>query len=239
MMYTGAGNAPSNAIYNSATYGQGTGTCTLTVSGSGGGFIAVSDSTYRALYVQPPAFGVLLSEELIVPYSPPTPPVPYYYQIYDVNSGTIVQTTTSFDVPPFAFALLPTINSILNYNHPSEEYNPRTSTWTLTGTPSPTRAASGLITLYDGTVLAVGGRDAYDDYDDISVNTCEIYSPTTGNWTITGAMEEPREQVLLTGGPCCMCFCMWETRGSDTGCLWWTGCAGAPAERQCADSRRL
>ena len=50
-----------DAIYYSATYGQGTPPCALTVSGSGGGFISVSDSTYTALYVQPPTFQVRLA----------------------------------------------------------------------------------------------------------------------------------------------------------------------------------
>lgn len=61
VMYDAGGTEFKDAIYYSATYGQGTPPCALTVSGSGGGFISVSDSTYTALYVQPPTFQVRLA----------------------------------------------------------------------------------------------------------------------------------------------------------------------------------
>jgi hypothetical protein len=61
VLYDGSGTAFKDAIYYSATYGQGTPPCALTVSGSGGGFITVSDSAFRVLYAQPPAFEVRLA----------------------------------------------------------------------------------------------------------------------------------------------------------------------------------
>ena len=105
----GAANQ-ANAIYYSATFNQGTPPCTLTVSGTGGGFIRIMDSTYTALYVQPPAFDVLYDGN--INFSSPIQEQQYQY--YDVNAQKIFNTTTS----PTLYAsgrraLLPTINRIL------------------------------------------------------------------------------------------------------------------------------
>ena len=100
----------ANAIYYLATFNQGTPPCALTVSGAGGGFIRIMDSTYTALYVQPPSFNVLYDGN--INFSSPIQEQQYQY--YDVNAQKIFNTTTS----PTLYAsgrraLLPTINRIL------------------------------------------------------------------------------------------------------------------------------
>ena len=193
VMYTGAGNAPSNAIYASGTYDKGTLPCTLTVSGVGGGFIAVTDSTFHVLYVQPPSFEVLLDGGYTA-----TAPYLNQYQIYDVNSGSAFQTTNSPTLLQTTGRTLLPGNTILAYGQNSsngggaEVYNPRTSTWTQTAPPSTDREFEGLITLFDGTALAVGGESA--PYG-TSLATCEIFSPSTNAWTLTAPMSTPRDEV--------------------------------------------
>ena len=59
--------------------------------------------------------------------------------------------------------------------------------------------------LSDGRVLVTGGKDSSG-----TVNTAELYDPSTNNWTMTGSMSQAQyahtttvlshEKVLITGG---------------------------------------
>ena len=75
----GTGN-PANAIYNSATGGQGTGYCTLAVSSAGGGFVYIIDASSNVVWASPQFFGT-------PPKPAPAPPVP---AIPPISSGVLI-----------------------------------------------------------------------------------------------------------------------------------------------------
>ena len=126
------------------------------------------------------------------------------YQLYNATytTGTVSQTTTSPSLQSTtAYTLLPTVNSILAYGASfsggattpvsAEVYNPRTAAWTRTGLPSTDRANLGLVTLFDGSALAVGGFAPGSS----CLALCEVYSPSTNAWSLVGSMSVARELV--------------------------------------------
>lgn len=81
----------------------------------------------------------------------------------------------------------------------SELYDPATNTWSATGDMNQARTFFSSITLPDGRVLAVGGRDSAGNI----LSSTELYDPTTGQWSYTGPLTEAREfssLVLLRNG---------------------------------------
>ena len=194
-MYDAAGYTQANAIFYTATYGQGFRPCTLTVSGLGGGSFRVSDALYyNALYVQPRSFGVLFA-------AGNEPNFSQQYQIYDVDSGTTALTTNSSTlVYSDRRTLLPTTNTILAHGlvtfstttgvPGAETFAVASQAWTVAAPPSTDREGSGLVTLFDGTALAVGGTAA--PYMTPLVSS-EIYEDNS--WTLTGPLSTPRDQV--------------------------------------------
>jgi Kelch motif/Galactose oxidase, central domain len=92
----------------------------------------------------------------------------------------------------------------------AELYDPRTGTWHETGSMTDARTDHRAVLLNDGRVLAVGGAlpTSPDRADPLAY--CEVYDPTTGEWTTTGPLREPRtghqavlladHRVLVTGG---------------------------------------
>lgn len=79
--------------------------------------------------------------------------------------------------------------------------------WQLTGSMTSFHGSTALATLPDGTVLAISGADGLGDLTPIS----ERYDPTTGAWTGTGPVNDPRMafstpvtlsdgRVLIAGG---------------------------------------
>lgn len=91
----------------------------------------------------------------------------------------------------------------------AEIYDPATGQWSLTGSMNIGRFRSTLTLLPDGKVLAAGGRTTSLD-PTASIASAEIYDPATGQWTLTGSMDTPRQlhtasllpdgRVLVTGG---------------------------------------
>ena len=86
----------------------------------------------------------------------------------------------------------------------AERYDPRTGSWTATGSMVGARAYHTAILLPDDTVLVAGGFEA----DDLA--SAELYDPRTGTWATTGTMllgrvshqvaPLPDGKVLVTGG---------------------------------------
>lgn len=89
-----------------------------------------------------------------------------------------------------------------------ELFTPGADTWAVTGSMARARSwGHGAIQLNNGKVLVMGGTsDGGTTYHTI----CELYDPTTGTWTDTGALSYSRIQfafwllsngkVLVTGG---------------------------------------
>ena len=90
----------------------------------------------------------------------------------------------------------------------AEIYDPRTGTWSQTGSMTTRRALHTAILLPDGRVLVAGGRTC-DQPPPTACNftfrsdTAEIYDPATGTWTPTGSLTIARHttsSVLLPSG---------------------------------------
>ena len=76
-------------------------------------------------------------------------------------------------------------------------------TWTYTGSMNYARYNENLVLLADGTVLAVGGGGGGGRYDN-PVLTAELYTPSTGLWSVMAAQTIQRTYhstaVLLPDG---------------------------------------
>ncbi|MGO9464849.1 MAG: kelch repeat-containing protein [Isosphaeraceae bacterium] len=91
----------------------------------------------------------------------------------------------------------------------TELYNPTTGVWSGTGYLNTPRDLATATLLTNGQVLVAGG-----DYDagsgGFSLSSAELYNPATGVWSVTGTLNQPREnatatllpdgQVLVAGG---------------------------------------
>jgi N-acetylneuraminic acid mutarotase len=91
----------------------------------------------------------------------------------------------------------------------AELYNPATETWTVTGELNTTRMAHKATLLSNGEVLVAGGYGGNVGFSR-NLSSAELYNPTTGTWTATGAMNTsrsghtatllPNGQVMVAGG---------------------------------------
>ena len=213
VMYTAAGNAPSNAIYSSGTYGQGAPPCALTVSSSAGGFITVADSNHTVLYLRPTSFGVLIDANYNTSYNINGTGA-YdsldYNEVYDVATGVVSQTATNlnqFGAGDRTF--LPTIRAALSigsvgfhasssatggpYTN-SELYLTSSRTWVSAGTPVGANTDEfGLVTLFSGDALLVSANYVYNSSTDYGFHSDnQIYSPATGAWRETAPLAVGR-----------------------------------------------
>jgi hypothetical protein len=96
----------------------------------------------------------------------------------------------------------------------SELYDPATGIWNLTMNAgqqtlmASARDSHTATLLPDGTVLVAGGEEPDNNYQDLA--GAELYHPTTGTWTVVGALNVPRTlhtatllpngKVLVAGG---------------------------------------
>jgi N-acetylneuraminic acid mutarotase len=91
----------------------------------------------------------------------------------------------------------------------AELYDPKTGNWSPTGSMKSPREYHTLTLLNDGRVLAVGGDDFTRHWQG-SLNSAELYDPTSGSWHAVAAMASARRfhastfladgRVLVTGG---------------------------------------
>jgi N-acetylneuraminic acid mutarotase len=164
--------------------------------------------------------------ENAVPQPAPFPPIYQYLagaETYDPAAGTwtITGSMTTERIGHTA-ALLPNGTvlvaggqsdvAIFNTVASAEIYDPRTGTWTATGSMATARAMHTATLLPNGTVLVTGGES--DTPSSSSLASAEIYDPMTGTWTAAGSMITartnhtatllPNGTVLATGGyDCC------------------------------------
>jgi N-acetylneuraminic acid mutarotase len=75
-----------------------------------------------------------------------------------------------------------------------EVYNPKTNTWTLTGSMNEARYRFPMITLSDGRIMVAGGLT---DMATSTTDGVEIYDTQTGVWTQMAPMSTPRENLPL------------------------------------------
>lgn len=139
-------------------------------------------------------------------------------QIYDPFTNSFSATGTSPDLS--ATTLLPNGKVLFAGGEGAGRYasavlyEPATGTFASTGSMAWSRVWHSLSLLPDGTVLAAGGETDRCTGNPcvftLSVASAELYDPSTGTFTATGDMVEPREthtatllndgRVLIAGG---------------------------------------
>ncbi|SRR5581483_2971937 len=92
----------------------------------------------------------------------------------------------------------------------SEIYDPKTDSWSATGSMHAPRWWGAVATLPDGRIFTAGGFTAFPGTKASVTNTCEIYDPKAGTWQRTASMARPRAcfsaitlengHVLILGG---------------------------------------
>ena len=81
----------------------------------------------------------------------------------------------------------------------AEIYNPSTGKWTTTGSMVKARAEFVAVLLSSGKVLVAGGCTSYNANGCVAVTTAaELYNPSTGKWSSTGALRAARMAMTAT-----------------------------------------
>ena len=88
--------------------------------------------------------------------------------------------------------------SFLDNLRSAELYNPKTGTWSTTGSMQFERQYFTATLLDDGDVLVAGGFATCDDDFCSDNRQAELYDPKTGTWSATGSMHRAREQFSAT-----------------------------------------
>jgi hypothetical protein len=139
--------------------------------------------------------------------------------LYDPAPGTFSRTGSMGTARAFFTSTLLSDGRILaagggpaQFGHPgpdlatAELYDPKSGTFTPTGSMSTTREDHSATLLRDGRVLIAGGNDTADH----AVASAELYDPKTGKFSATGSMATARGyhtatlladgRVLIAGG---------------------------------------
>ena len=133
-------------------------------------------------------------------------------ELYDSTSGTFV-ATGSMPTGGDTATLLPNGKVLVagGGTNTAELYDPATQIWAMTGTMTAVREYHSATLLPNGNVMVVGGYIGGIINDPGSyTSSAELYNPSNGTWTGTGAMTTPRSshtatllpngKVLVAGG---------------------------------------
>ena len=82
----------------------------------------------------------------------------------------------------------------MNDAHTAEIYDPRSRTWTATGSMTDWRLMHTATLLPDGTVLVSGGHTENVSTPPSEHDSAELYDPRTGTWTATASMHAASPQ---------------------------------------------
>jgi N-acetylneuraminic acid mutarotase len=131
-------------------------------------------------------------------------------ELYNPATGSWTAIGTLPDYHQDAFAMLLRSGQVLIVGGDaaslSELFDPSVDTFTAVAAPCRCTNLAAAILRY-GRVLAAGGTTGYHP---VSVNSAEVYDPSTQSWLVTGSMSAPRDtqaitplsngQALVTGG---------------------------------------
>ena len=79
----------------------------------------------------------------------------------------------------------------------AELYDPKTSSFTPTGSLATSLEYPAVAALPDGSVLVAGGLTS-TPYSESVLASAEIYDPSTGNWSVTGSMPVASDGLTAT-----------------------------------------
>jgi hypothetical protein len=88
--------------------------------------------------------------------------------------------------------------SFLDNLRSAELYNPRTGTWSVTGSMQFERQYFTATLLDNGDVLVTGGFASCDDDFCSDNRQSELYNPKSATWSVTGSLQKAREQFTAT-----------------------------------------
>ena len=126
-------------------------------------------------------------------------------ELYDPSSGTF-SFTGSLHVSrvQHTATLLPNGEVLVAggavgtaYTASAELYNPATGTFTLTGSLHTSRGEHTATLMNNGEVLVAGGITFIGPQYNL-LASAEVYNPSTGKFTVTGSMNQFREQQVAT-----------------------------------------
>src|SRR5262249_32268733 len=83
----------------------------------------------------------------------------------------------------------------------TELYDPATGRFSTTGAMTTGRMVHTAALLPNGQVLVAGGWHYYSGVDMLTLASAELYDPTTGRFSATGAMATARQSHTATGLP--------------------------------------
>jgi N-acetylneuraminic acid mutarotase len=137
-------------------------------------------------------------------------------ELYDPTTGTWSVTASMHDGRQFHTATLLATGKVLvagGFNNcdddfcsdvrSAELYDPTTRTWTVTGSMHLPREQHSATLLPDGAVLVAGGLNEGGFGSSRDYAQAELYNATTGTWTETASMTQPRfghTATLLANG---------------------------------------
>ncbi|MEE2887596.1 MAG: kelch repeat-containing protein [Planctomycetota bacterium] len=126
-----------------------------------------------------------------------------------LNDGRVLVVAGTRELKDVAKAITGLLSS-------AEIYNPATGNWSGTGSIANAVLGPSLTTLTNGKVLVAGGARVNTIFgiplSVTSLNTCQLYNPSSGSWSGTGSMRNDRAvhsfdtlrlsngRVLVTGG---------------------------------------
>ena len=85
----------------------------------------------------------------------------------------------------------------------AEVFDTMMGTWNATASLGTARFRFRMVLLTNGNVLAAGGSGGNPNGNPFTLNSAEVYNPTTGNWNATGSLAIGRfyfEMLLLPNG---------------------------------------
>jgi Kelch motif protein/galactose oxidase-like protein len=81
----------------------------------------------------------------------------------------------------------------------AELYDPETNTWAATGSMGDARGGHTAVVLTGGRVLVAGGSAPISGTGEAALAFCELYTQSTGKWTPTGSLLQPRSRHQAVG----------------------------------------
>jgi hypothetical protein len=124
-----------------------------------------------------------------------------------LNTARAYHTATLL---PDGFVLVAGGTNSGGYSAGAELYNPSNGVWTTTGSLHTGRAAHTAVLLPDGLVLVAGGAGSSGTNTggalppssggggSTPLSSCELYSPSNGTWSVTGALNTARDYHTAT-----------------------------------------